>query len=265
MSGVGDPEVFEARNSGWKKWTPNRPPSAHWYSDEQFIKLIAAHLSDDRTSGRITTIREFLNSFAGLRATQIQKEIAQEAGLSLARLDSLLAGDEIDADRARALLALMRQHSKSIAPSHLGLMGRNLTQSALEPWNVPPDAVSYKSFQGFFDDGLPIVIEMGFAHATEDSDDASGNDRLLFGLNFTPALNNPARDFAYALEDNYIGYNDPVRILVSVTYPCIQFTDTGKTSAEFPPGVQKALAEMLEQLAKPWKKAKLKWLSRPAG
>ena len=62
------------------------------------------------------------------------------------------------------------------------------------------------------------------------------------------------------MEDNYIGYNDPVRILVSVTYPCIQFTDTGKTSAEFPTGVQKALADMLEQLAKPWKKAKLKWM-----
>jgi hypothetical protein len=256
LSGAGDPETFAARKLDWKKWTPDKPPSAHWYNPEQFIRLITAYLADDRTSGRRTTVREFLASFAGMKSSQMQKDIAAQAGLSLSRLESLMSGDEIDAQRAQMLLSLMVKNTKPVAPEHLGLMNRNLVQSAFGPWDIPPASVAHRCVRGFFDNTtLPAVLEMGFAPA----DDPYDPSHVIFGMNFSPALTLPDTTFRYAMQDNLIDYNDAVKILVSVTYPDIRFTDLGKGQLELPQGVQDQLAGMLTDIAKPWRKWKEKW------
>jgi DNA topoisomerase VI subunit B len=68
--------IDKATNPTWRKWVPSDPTSPHWYTEEEFERLIGAHIAQARDdNGRGSTLREFVSQFRGLSSTQRQKRI----------------------------------------------------------------------------------------------------------------------------------------------------------------------------------------------
>jgi len=255
LSGTGEDVRFEAPAPKWQKWTPSQPTSPHWYSDEQFADLIAAHLAADRCTERVSTIREFIQEFSGLRATQVQKEITGRLGLSFTRLDAFVQDGEVDQKQASQLLSLMCEFSKEVDPKRLGVIGKKLMLGALEAWGVDPSSTRYAGIKGVYD-GSPGVVEVVFGCMDADCWHPDADREVVFGLNFSPALEIPDQRFRWEMGHNLIDYDDPVIVIVHVTYPSLSFTDAGKGTVAFPSALSDALGDAVTRVARDWKRHK---------
>src|SRR5262249_27718350 len=105
-----------------EKWRPDRPTSPHWYTPEAFRSLIAAYVAVERDGGESRSVREFVSEFDGLTGSLKQKRVLEQANLSGARLEDLVAEEEVNAPVADRLLKTMAlsPDGKVVASSCLG-------------------------------------------------------------------------------------------------------------------------------------------------
>jgi len=92
----GEETRTSATNPGWKKWNPSEPTSAHWYSQEDFDRLVAAYIAYDQDRGVDRYVRELVKEFRGLTGTAKQRAVLEETGLANTLLSSLVNGDGRD-------------------------------------------------------------------------------------------------------------------------------------------------------------------------
>lgn len=251
----GAAHEFTATEPGWKKWLPSDPTSAHWYSVESFVRLIAGYIAHDLDAGKTRLVRDLLAKFKGLTGTAVQKVVLDETGLSRCPLSDLSDGKAIDVGLAGKLLAAMKKATKPVKPAALGMIGECHVRRRLAGMGYDEASITYRSQKGETD-GLPWVAEVAFGYAPDSSD----RRRLITGLNWSAAVTNPYRQLTPdasldgLLAESWAGEEEPVAVAVHVACPRIAYTDRGKSAASFPPAVRAALAGLVQSAVKRWEK-----------
>ena len=218
--------TFEATNPEWKKWKPDAPTSAHWYTPETLRDLIAAYVSCERDGGQERTVREFVSEFRGLSSTAKQKKIT--SGLSGVFLHDLVIDGDIDMDIVERLLSAMKAESKPPSPSVLGVIG----QDHIKTWlirsaDVSEESVRYAKRSGKEGD-MPYLIEVALGVCNNDN----ARRRIVTGLNWAPTLGVPARSLRNVISEMRIDTHDPVTVVVHMVKPRFDFVTRGKSEVQ---------------------------------
>ncbi len=225
------PLVIEATDTGWRKWTPSQPTSPHWYTPDQFGRLICGYLASADRCDR--TVREVVAEFRGLSGTAKQKAILEATGLGRRPLSALWNGEGLDHEAVAGLLAVMQAASKPVRPALLGVIGKSHVSQRLTDLGCHPDSITYAKQTGD-DDGVPWVVEQAFGYRPGD---AIGGV-IIAGVNWSPALGNPFRqlddDYGMSLdrllERQRVRLSEPVVVFVHLAQAHVSYTDRGKSA-----------------------------------
>jgi DNA topoisomerase VI subunit B len=226
---------IEASQPDWHKWLPSEPTSAHWYDAERLVRYMSAHIARDEDRGYNRTVREFISEFRGLTRSAKQKLVLDESGASRISLANFVGDGEVSA--AAQLLAAMQRHTSKIKPRDLGIIGRDHLLAMCTASGVNEKTFRYKSVIGETADGLPVVIETAFGWCPTGS-----GRRIIAGVNWSPALGNPFRDFGRGGEEGLerllsearCSAVEPIVYFVHLAMPRVQFSDRGKTALIIP-------------------------------
>jgi DNA topoisomerase VI subunit B len=226
----GEAHRWSALDSQWRKWKANEPTSPHWYNLEALKRLIAAYIAHDGSQGRERTVREFISEFRGLTSTAKQKAVLKDVALSRQPLAVLVKDGALDDERIAALLAAMRAHSVPVKPQVLGVVGKEHFKTRLAALGGEMDTFKYVCERGETD-GLPWVIETAFVWTPDTA------RRLIAGVNFSPGIVNPFREFGpygmgleAVLEQQRSGRGEPVALVVHMACPRVNYSDRGKSA-----------------------------------
>lgn len=238
-------------NPSWQKWTPSDPTSPHWYSQQDFNRLISAYIAKSRDGGRDYTIREFIAQFRGLSSTQRQKFITDKLPSNKRRLTDLVNGSNLDTDIAQLLLSLMQQETKPVPPEALGIIGEEHFKAYLESEVIKYHCYRHKG-------NIPFVVEAAFGY-----DNTLSQPEYIIGINFSPTFFDPMSSDSLSIKDKTgwgikgfaqrfgIEYNDKTRLIVHITHPCLNFQDRGKSkfnaSMELRDAVSNSIAIVLKE------------------
>ena len=234
---------------GWLKWKPQDPTSPHWYEGQHLARLIGAYVSYDAETGGHRTLREFLSEFRGLAGTGKQKAVAGACGLSGAALaDLVVDGHQLDMAKVERLLLAMQNQTKPVKPQALGVLGRNHLARQFEDAGCEMDSFEYRKMENTVK-GLPWVLEAAFAVHRSAFDADPMNRRLIAGVNWSPAIQNPFRQLQpyYSLdallEQQRAGREEPVVIALHLACPRLEFMDRGKSAISLLPPMANAIIE----------------------
>jgi hypothetical protein len=227
----GKRTFIPAIDPGWKKWRACDPISAHWLTPERFQKFLAAHVTLDRQQGTDRTVREMVAQFDGLTSTAKQRLVLDATDLSRTHLSALALNGRMDSDTIGRLLTEMKRHTRPVKPTQLGFVGRRNIEARFRSLGCEMETYRYCCRSGLVD-GVPWFAEVAFAWH-ERLDDC----RLITGINWSPALNNPFRELGEydeelgaILEEHKAGAEQPVVVLVHFVQPGVQFSDQGKSA-----------------------------------
>jgi len=230
----GYKSTLEATDPKWSKWLPSDPTSAHWYDLERLERLAAAYVARDQDEGRSLprTVREFISEIRGLSGTAKQKRVLDSTGMARTALADLFADGQPDRAAIGKLLEAMRAETRPVRPQQLGIIGKDHIAKRFEIAGVNPETLTYKRmFRN--DEGVPAVIETAFGYCP----DGPPKRRFIVGVNWSVGINNPFRQLgAYGqsldtyLQNQRVGDNEPIVLLVHLACPLITYTDRGKSS-----------------------------------
>ena len=240
----GDPQVWPARKPDWPKWRPHNPTSPHWYSVERFRALLAAYISHDRETGRTRPVREVVAEFAGLSGSAKQKRATDAAGLTGATLTDLIHNNDLDRDAVARLLQAMQAESRTIRPAALGILDKD---ALTPPAGSPARSYDYKRVVDVTRQGLPYVIEAACWFST-----GHRQRNILIGLNWSPAVKHPFSEMGDWLAEARIDLFDPVRLLLHVACPQLDFTDRGKSTLALPGEMADDIGDAITAVSKVW-------------
>jgi DNA topoisomerase VI subunit B len=237
-----------------QKWRPDRPTSPHWYTPEAFRSLIAAYVAVERDGGESRSVREFVSEFDGLTGSLKQKRVLEQANLSGARLEDLVAEEEVNATVADRLLKTMQKHTRPIRAAALGMLGeKHLRTSLVKHYGADPATVVYKRKMGM-DGALPYILETAFALKTTADEDQQCD--VVVGLNWSPALAQALPQLSEVLAEMRIDIWDPVLLAVHIAHPRLEPTDRGKARYWLQNESLAALRKCVRLAARHWKKLK---------
>jgi hypothetical protein len=226
-----------ATNPNWEKWRPRDPTSPHWYDEARLQRYLAAHVARDRDRGQSRTVREFISEFRGLSGTAVQRKILKEVGCSHQSLAGFYGIRQVNREGIAKLRAVMKRHSRPVAPKHLGIIGAEHLKGRFLAAGGAADTFKYKCLKGF-DDGIPYVVEFAFGLHQAGLDGSAPVARQLFtGANWSAAITNPFRRFGKTgegLESTLAkvraNAGQPVICALHLASARIQFADRGKSS-----------------------------------
>jgi DNA topoisomerase VI subunit B len=222
-----------ATDPTWAKWGPSDPTSPHWYTEAHLTRLVAAYIAHDQDASHTTRmVRDLVSEFKGLAGTAKQKLVLEATGMARTPLAALGNGHGLNTAAVRRLLAAMREHSKPVPPTALGVLGRDHLARRFKALGCATATFHYIK-RADLDSGLPWVLEAAFGwlgeHATA--------RRLILGVNWSPGIGNPFRELGAfgtsldaILERQRAGRDEPVALLLHVARPRVEFADRGKTS-----------------------------------
>lgn len=248
-----DGDVFQraAFNLAWPKWRPSDPTCPHWYNQARLERLIGAHV----VNGRERTVREFIAEFRGLSGSAKQKAVLDKIGLVRAPLSSLCTTAGFATDNIAALLAAMQAITKPMKPNHLGIIGKDHLAQYFEAAGAEMETFNYSREVGLTN-GLPWVVEVGFAWCPDDED-----QQLITGINWSPAIANPFRSLGTwgqsldaILAEQRAGRDEPVTIVLHLACPRVEYTDRGKSAIVIPPAAASAIVKAVKSVTAKWAK-----------
>ena len=229
----GDRRHVEPTNAAWKKWLPSNPTCPHWYTDENFERLVAGYIAHDADHGEDRLVREVVAEFRGLTGSAKQKLVLDQTGLVRTNLSALADSGGLRAKAVCALLAAMKLHSKPVKPVALGVIGRDHFRQRFEAAGCELKSFVYSKSVGFDDDGIPCVYETAFGWIPKDA----ARRRLVTGVNWSCGILNPFRSLGplgvscdTILERQKIGEDDPVIFVLHVACPRVDYMDRGKSA-----------------------------------
>jgi hypothetical protein len=218
-----EPRVFEPTDTSRRKWRPDMPTGAHWYTPELLRDLIAAYLTDERRGGRGRTVREFVAEFNGLSGSDKQRVVLAAAGLARAHLHDLASGDDVRMGDVRRLLDAMCRHTRPIRPEALGVLGKEYLAGSILSYGATKDSIRYHRVLGEDPDHRPFVLEMALGIR-----DADEGRRVIGGVNWTAMLGMPFPALDGLLGELRVEPHDPVVVIVHLAKPGVLFADKGK-------------------------------------
>ncbi len=229
----GQVTEVQATTPGWRKWKPRDPTSPHWYGSKDFERLLAAYIGYDQDLGADRFVRDVVKEFRGLSGSKKQKAVLDLTGMGWTKLSSLADDDDVDHVAAARLLKAMKDNSKEVKPSALGIIGKeHLCQRFLEAGG-DETTFHYKKLTDV-DEGVPMVIETAFALFRKETE----RRRIITGVNWSGAIGNPFRSLGASyrdglnalLEKQMAGSTEPVMLLLHCACPSVMYVDRGKTS-----------------------------------
>jgi Topoisomerase 6 subunit A/Spo11, Toprim domain len=229
-----DDEVceFDATNTSWSKWRPSDPTSAHWYDRQRFERLAAAYVADDQDRNRSRTVRDFISEFRGLSGSAKQKRVLDVTGMARTALADLFASGEPDRAKIAELLAAMKEATNPVKPQDLGAIGREHLANCFEQTGADLETFQYRRMLRS-DEGVPSVLELAFAYCPA----GMSERRIITGVNWSVGIANPFRrlgGFRISLDgylqEQRVGADEPVILVVHLASPRITFTDRGKSA-----------------------------------
>ena len=261
----GEKCVTRATDSAWVKWRPSDPSPAGWYTEEEFDRLVGAHIAYDQDRGKDRSVRELVKMFRGLTSTAKQKAVLGATGLSREPLSALANGNGLRRELTSKLLAEMKRQSKPPKPAVLGLIGKEHIRSTFIDLGCDPGTFEYRKKAIAIDD-VPTVIEVAFA-CMEDEDEER---TLIAGINWSAAIRNPFRNLGSApnrrnlhgdgLDDlperQRAGADEPVVIFVHLASPGVRYTDRGKSAVAIDRRVGRHIQDMVTAATAKWCKAR---------
>jgi DNA topoisomerase VI subunit B len=181
---------FKSSNPEWRKWQPFWPTSPHWYDLSRLRRYMAAHIAH-RDS---ITVREFISEFRGMTGTAKQRLVLAQTGASHVPLHHYFGLRKANTDNIARLLAALKEHSKSVKPADLGIIGREHFSRLMEAAGGDPKTFTYNRSLGETA-GIPRVLEFAFGiHREGLSGAVPGPSRkVITGVNWSPGINNPFR------------------------------------------------------------------------
>lgn len=230
---------WSRRTSATKKWTPDKREPAAWHDIESFESLLSGFCGNDQSTGRNRSVREVIQSFAGLSSRAATNEVLAKAGMKQPKLSDLVTEQGLDRERTSRLLEAMQASGKVIKPDALGCIGRNNAIAAVE--DLGAKNVRYRKLEGKTSDGLPYVVEACYG------DRDTAKSLRISGLNFSSDLREPTYPrLRQILEEYRFGKLIEGVVLFHVMVPAPKFTDRGKTSFTPRAEVKQAANRVLE-------------------
>lgn len=229
----GSESGIDATDAQWLKWLPSDPTSAHWYDLDRLERLIAAYVARDQDAGRQPrTVRDFVSEFRGLSGSAKQKQVLDATDMARMALTALFNDGQPDRGAIAKLLETIQSVTKPVRPQQLGIIGKDHIAQRIERVGVNPETFRYKRMLRD-DDGIPAVIETAFGYCPN----GPPRRRIIVGVNWAVGINNPFRQLgAYGqsldayLQNQRVGYSEPIVLLVHLACPRIAYTDRGKSS-----------------------------------
>ena len=213
---------FTPTDTEWRKWRPQDPTSAHWYTPETFRDLIAAYVSAEDGNCPARTVRAFVSDFRGLAGTAKQKEVTD--GFSGVCLRDLVTDGDLPMSTITELLERMQATSRVVKSKALGIIGQDhIREWMVQYAGISEESIHYVKRQGT--DTLPYVIEVAFGVREDDN----AGRRFATGLNWSPTIGLPAREIRDVFAEMRVDVEDPVTVVVHMAKPRFEFLDRGKT------------------------------------
>ena len=248
--GVVSAQTIQRTIDASEKWLPSNPTSPHWYTVESLRGLIAAYIADERNGGRAKTVREFVSEFSGLSSVTKQKAITDATGLSRAYLHDLIVGVDVDNTQVGKLLVAMQEASREIKPRALGVIGEShLIEYMVTHCYIERESVKYKKVEDVVS-GVPFVLEIALGIYTKNFSECGRRD--IIGLNFSPTLKNPFRDFDVFLERSRADITDPLCVVAHLASPRMDYTDRGKSVVALPSAILQKFEGAIKSVASAW-------------
>jgi hypothetical protein len=182
---AGETFSFAASEPGWRKWRASDPTSPHWYTVEDFERLIGAKITHG-TGDQV--VRDFLEEFHGLSGTSKRRCVIDDAAMPRgATLRTLAPDGEFDHVLTNRLLRAMRETARAPKPEQLGIIGEAHCRQLAARYGGDGSTFEYSCKTGATE-GVPWVFEAAFAYALKQS-----RRVLSCGLNFSPSRIDPFR------------------------------------------------------------------------
>jgi len=230
---------FKASNPTWLKWRACEPTPPCWYDVPRLRRLMGAYISRDHDRGRRPrTVREFIAEFRGLSGSPKQKLVLEEVDAARLSLPEFFGdGDNVNHARIAALLAAMCKYTRPVKPADLGVIGKDHLAACFQAAGAQPEAFKYQRLFGNSEDGIPDVIETAFGWVPDGED----GRRIIVGLNWSPAIENPFRSLGgygesldSILTEQRSGADEPIIFVLHLARPRIEYTDHGKSTVAVP-------------------------------
>ena len=228
---------YQPTDTGWQKWQPHHPTSAHWYDVARLRRLMGAYIARDQDRGSAPrTVRDFVSEFRGLSGSSKQKLVLEESGAARMSLPDFFGGaDRVNNAGIAKLLGAMKHQSRPVNPKDLGSIGKDHLAAKFAAAGGDLETFHYRRVVGETN-GIPDVIESAFAWCP------NGNQRrIITGINWSPAIGNPFRSLgSYGesldtiLTGQRSGHEEPIVFVLHVARPRIEYTDHGKTAVVIP-------------------------------
>ena len=230
----GQRQQWKALDTGWTKWSPYQPTSAHWYDLARFERLLAAYANQNGNR----TVREFVAEFRGLSGSAKAAAVLDDSELHRVTIGELFANGKPSPRIARLLSAMQRHSGSIVKPIDLGVIGQENFRQRFAQLGADLETFAYRrvlvdedKVSGSRLVRNPVVIEAAFAYAPV------RRRQLFTGVNFSPAIVNPFRQLGSGgeglervLAGQRVEADDPVIVAVHLTAPTISYLDRGKSS-----------------------------------
>jgi hypothetical protein len=214
--------------------------SPHWYTIDDFERLLFANVRALEESGESETTLDFAKRFKGCSSNR--KEFTEKLRKGMPKR----LNDIRDPKTSERLFTILLAATPPPSASVLGEVGKEHMRSSADQWKLVDKLFKYKKVQGFLDGtSIPFVLEVAVAPTEKLTE-----RRVSFGINGTVTYKSPFEEDLYQptklkerdapwqkvkglrelLGSYRIGPQDPVMIAIHLLCPNIRYGDYGKSS-----------------------------------
>jgi len=216
-----------------------------WFDAAQLKSLLQLEYNN---SGNIS-INEFIGQFRGLTQSRIKKSICETIGMkSQTGIESLLT----TGTAVPRILELMQENSTPPKPITLGGIDPD---HVVKAWKDIESKTEYRRAMGYTEAGRPFIIDIFIQEKTP----KLWRD-LTIGLNHSFVIRGDIDDLEDIFDDMNLDYNDPVRILIHINTPHLDFHTKGKNAISLDSSTFEVLRKKLLSAGADWTKKKRKLL-----
>jgi len=179
-----------------------------------------------------------VSEFRGMTGTAKQRLVLAQTGASHVPLHHYFGLRKANTDNIAKLLAALKEHSKSVKPADLGIIGREHFSRLMEAAGGDPKTFTYNRSLGETA-GIPRVLEFAFGiHREGLSGAVPGPSRkVITGVNWSPGINNPFRQLGRSgqgldgiLAEVRANTSQPIIAALHMACPRVTYTDRGKSA-----------------------------------
>jgi hypothetical protein len=236
----GEPRLFLPTVQTFPRARQEGYGSPHWYTLDDFEKLLFANVRALEEQGEEETTLEFAKRFKGCSSNR--KEFTETLRGGLPQSLNEFRDPQLSERLFRTLLAVTTPPS----PAVLGAVGQAHLKTFMGQWDVVAGLFKYKKIAGFLDGThIPCVLEVAIG-ATKKLNER----RVAFGINGTVTYRSPFEQDLYQptkvherdtpwqkvtelrelLGKYRIAPHDPVMVAIHLCCPNIRYGDYGKSS-----------------------------------